>query len=263
VWYLDGAHTEESMAQCAEWFCDVTTDGRQESGKLDATAKESATQTGDDAEEGPSPAESDGSANAAASPASPATPATPLTPEPPPPVRVLLFNCMEERDPRTLLAPLAKTLRDRRAPLTHPALFAPAESSSKGLKPDTAAAEDLAWQNKMVRVWDDLARKHPGASLLSVAPPDGGEPGGGGGADGPRDAPGDSVPEPEPETSASSARAAAGVAAAAVPSLRQAVEKIRSVASEQRRLKTGRRVHVLVAGSLYLVGDMLRVLGRA
>ena len=48
-----------------------------------------------------------------------------------------------------------------------------------------------------------------------------------------------------------------------MPSLRQAVEKIRSVASEQRRLKTGRRVHVLVAGSLYLVGDMLRVLGRA
>jgi folylpolyglutamate synthase len=263
VWYLDGAHTEESMAQCAEWFCDVTTERRKESGKLDATAKESATQTGDDAEEDPSPAESDGSANAAASPASPATPATPLTPEPPPPVRVLLFNCMEERDPRTLLAPLAKTLRDRRAPLTHPALFAPAESSSKGLKPDTAAAEDLAWQNKMVRVWDDLARKHPGASLLSVAPPDGGEPGGGGGADGPRDAPGDSVPEPEPETSASSARAAAGVAAAAVPSRRQAGEKIRSVASEQRRLKTGRRVHVLVAGSLYLVGDMLRVLGRA
>jgi folylpolyglutamate synthase len=41
------------------------------------------------------------------------------------------------------------------------------------------------------------------------------------------------------------------------------VEKIRHVALEQRRLGTGRRVHVLVTGSLYLVGDMLRVLGRA
>ena len=51
--------------------------------------------------------------------------------------------------------------------------------------------------------------------------------------------------------------------AAAVPSLRLAVEKIRHVALEQRRLGTGRRVHVLVTGSLYLVGDMLRVLGRA
>lgn len=254
VWYLDGAHTEESMAQCAEWFCDATTERRKVS-SLDATAT-AATQTGDDAEEDPSPAEGDGSAEAADSAESPATPGTPETPEPPPPVRVLLFNCMEERDPRTLLAPLAKTLRDRRAPLTHPALFAPAESSSKGLAPDTAAAEDLAWQNKMVRVWDDLARKHPGASLLSVAPPEGEKPG---------DGAGDSVPEPEPELEpeTSSARAAAGVAAAAVPSLRQAVEKIRSVASEQRRLKTGRRVHVLVAGSLYLVGDMLRVLGRA
>ena len=28
-------------------------------------------------------------------------------------------------------------------------------------------------------------------------------------------------------------------------------------AAEQARLKTGRRVHVLVAGSLYLVGDLL------
>ena len=274
VWYLDGAHTEESMAQCAEWFCDATSadtaadvsDGERltanaetqtggavatQNDARDADVSETVSET-DETDASPRSRTSDGAPNRASGNA-----------PPPPPVRLLLFNCMEERDPETLLAPLARALRDRRAPLTNPALFAPSESSSKGLAPDTAAAEDLAWQNKMVRVWDDLARKHPGASLLSVAPPDGGEPGGGGGADGPRDAPGDSVPEPEPETSASSARAAAGVAAAAVPSLRQAVEKIRSVASEQRRLKTGRRVHVLVAGSLYLVGDMLRVLGRA
>ena len=109
----------------------------------------------------------------------------------------------------------------------------------------------------MVRVWDDLARRHPGASLATLA-----ERRGRRGRRGRRRG---RAPGAVAETAASPAdsRAAAGVAAAAVPSLRQAVEKIRSVASEQRRLKTGRRVHVLVAGSLYLVGDMLRVLGRA
>lgn len=289
VWYLDGAHTEESMAQCAAWFCDATSESTIASEATTTTTAarvHAQTQTREELlEQSPAasipsspPKTTDGVDDVKEHPSAtlskPASDADdPVgddaereselgasveTSVAPPPVRVLLFNCMEERDPRTLLAPLAQALRDRRAPLTHPALFAPSESSSKGLAPDTKDAEDLAWQNKMVRVWDDLARKHPGASLVSVAHGgDGGDGGGGGGGDGAREAP-DGAP---PETAA--ARAAAGVAAAAVPSLRQAVEKIRSVASEQRRLKTGRRVHVLVAGSLYLVGDMLRVLGRA
>ena len=267
VWYLDGAHTEESMSQCAEWFCDATSaDTVAEVSDVRLTAN-AETQTGGVPEENDARDADDAPAHLSTSvsetdetDASPAARTSDGAPDrasgatPPPPVRLLLFNCMEERDPETLLAPLAKALRDRRAPLTNPALFAPSESSSKGLAPDTAAAEDLAWQNKMVRVWDDLARRHPGASLATLA--DGAD-----GADGGAGAPG--AAPPETAASPADSRAAAGVAAAAVPSLRQAVEKIRSVASEQRRLKTGRRVHVLVAGSLYLVGDMLRVLGRA
>lgn len=62
----------------------------------------------------------------------------------------------------------------------------------------------------------------------------------------------------------SSIESAAGAAAGVVvPCLRQAVSLIRLRAAEERRLKSGRRVHVLVTGSLYLVGDMLRLLGRA
>ena len=52
-------------------------------------------------------------------------------------------------------------------------------------------------------------------------------------------------------------------ASAVVPRLRAAVEQIRRRAREERALGSGRRVHVLVTGSLYLVGDMLRILGRA
>ena len=257
VWYLDGAHTEESMEQCAAWFCDAT--ARDAVANTTSTfAADAGTRDRDASDSSPSfastPAneiDGDGRGSARRAP----------SPSPPPPVRMLLFNCMDERDPRTLLAPLAKALRRHRAPLTHPALFAPSESSSKGLAPDPKDSEDLAWQNKMVRVWDDLARKHPGASVVPVA--HGGESGDSGGADGVRDVPDGAPPETTTASPVAAARAAAGVAAAAVPSLRQAVEKIRSVASEQRRLKTGRKVHVLVAGSLYLVGDMLRVLGRA
>ena len=82
------------------------------------------------------------------------------------PLRLLLFNCMEERDPAVLLAPLAQVLAERDAPLTHPALFAPSESSSKGLTPVTGAVENTAWQQKLARTWDDLARKHAGAVAL-------------------------------------------------------------------------------------------------
>ena len=69
---------------------------------------------------------------------------------------------------------------------------------------------------------------------------------------------------PAEETVALGMETAAGLASATVmPCLRQAVERIRVVAGEERRVNSGRRVHVLVAGSLYLVGDMLRLLGRA
>jgi folylpolyglutamate synthase len=57
--------------------------------------------------------------------------------------------------------------------------------------------------------------------------------------------------------------AAGAAAAVVVPCLRQAVARVRLLAAEERRLKSGRRVHVLVTGSLYLVGDMLRLLGKA
>ena len=69
------------------------------------------------------------------------------------------------------------------------------------------------------------------------------------------------MPTGVPTSSSSSLTSLA--ASAVVPCLRQAVESVRRRAREERALGSGRRVHVLVTGSLYLVGDMLRVLGRA
>ena len=220
-WYLDGAHTEESMRHVAEWFC----------GRVD----------GDETDDGGGGGGGgDGERSSAE-----------------PPVRLLLFNCMEERDPTTLLTPLAQTAEAYGAPITAPALFAPAESSSKGLTP-FAGARDCAWQTKLARTWDDLARKHAGCVRRGGSEGSAGRLGGG------------TVGGTLARAEGAKVGAAAGTAASqgtavstVVPRLRAAVEQIRRRAREERALGRGRRVHVLVTGSLYLVGDMLRILGRA
>ena len=223
-WYLDGAHTEESMRHVAEWFC-----GRADGDETDGGGGGGTAGGGLDGEK--SIAE-------------------------PPVVRLLLFNCMEERDPTTLLTPLAQTAEAYGAPITAPALFAPAESSSKGLTP-FAGAQDCAWQTKLARTWDDLARKHAGCVRRAGSEGLAGRLGEGtvARAEGARvgaQLAGASVNTSPPST-----------ASAVVPRLRAAVEQIRRRAREERALGSGRRVHVLVTGSLYLVGDMLRILGRA
>lgn len=225
-WYLDGAHTEESMRHVAEWFC-----GRADGDETDGGGGGGTAGGGSDEEKSIADAE-------------------------PPVVRLLLFNCMEERDPTTLLTPLAQTAEAYGAPITAPALFAPAESSSKGLTP-FAGAQDCAWQTKLARTWDDLARKHAGCVRRGGSEGLAGRLGEGtvARAEGARvgaQLAGASVNTSPPST-----------ASAVVPRLRQAVEQIRRRAREERALGSGRRVHVLVTGSLYLVGDMLRILGRA
>ena len=162
---------------------------------------------------------------------------------------------------------MAQVLAEQDAPLNQPAMFAPSESSSKGLVPFAGPMENTAWQAGLARTWDELARKHAGCSAVTQAGADsggGGSGGGGGGGDstegGSREVSAAAAGAPSGASFESAAGAAAGVV---VPCLRQAVGLIRSRAAEERRLKSGRRVHVLVTGSLYLVGDMLRLLGRA
>ena len=225
-WYLDGAHTEESMRHVAEWFC-----GRADGDETDGGGGGSTAGGGLDGEKSIADAE-------------------------PPVVRLLLFNCMEERDPTTLLTPLAQTAEAYGAPITAPALFAPAESSSKGLTP-FAGAQDCAWQTKLARTWDDLARKHAGCVRR------GGSEGLAGRLGGEAVARAEGARVGAQLAGASVNTSPPSTASAVVPRLRQAVEQIRRRAREERALGSGRRVHVLVTGSLYLVGDMLRILGRA
>ena len=212
--YLDGAHTPESMETCAHWFASECGNGGKEGG------------------------------GAAAPPASPSSE-----------LRLLLFNCMHERDPRRLLTPLTETLRARGAPLEG-ALFVPPDSTYASLGPTEEAKVDLSWQASLQAVWADLAAGAARAGAVATGPA-------------PRLPPLPPLPPSSPRAAAGVASMAAKAVAPAVaqdaaagavsPSVKSAIEWLRSAS----RARPGVRMRVLVTGSLYLVGDVLRHRGRA
>ncbi|GLI65861.1 hypothetical protein VaNZ11_009492 [Volvox africanus] len=249
TFYLDGAHTPESMAVCGAWFAREV-----------KAAEKAAGSSGDGA--------ADGAAQSSSSCRRRRRHAI-----------VLLFNCMKERDPAVLLPALAATLSTARQtdcqlgaePPLAAAIFTPMLSGSGVLlpsydgkqleRPQPAAAvpvTDLTWQLRMRSVWDSLPQPQapsdtnpvlaataaaagaPVAPGLRAGPTSGSGTGGvcEGGYGGMRlhGLPYSSVGESLPAV-----LGAVRAAAAADPWV---------------------HVHVLVTGSLYLVGDMLRLLNK-
>mmetsp|Transcript_12213 Transcript_12213/g.32427 ORF Transcript_12213/g.32427 Transcript_12213/m.32427 type:complete len:536 (-) Transcript_12213:46-1653(-) len=186
TFYLDGAHTPESIAACADWFVDV-------------------------AAKAPSPT----------------------------PTRVLLFNCQEERTPLALLQPLHERVAQGNVMFDR-AMFVPPDSSTASLKKDGMPKDALTWQQNLGAAWQGCALgsggTQPSSSSIAVM--------------------------------STHAEAAASLASTSlprsspcvVPSLGEAIEALRLYArgGGDRRKK----VEVLVTGSLYLVGDVLRLLKR-
>lgn len=199
TFYLDGAHTAESVAMCGRWF-------------------------------------------ASASAAAPAAPGLHTQ-------RLLLFNCMEERDPLSLLQPLASTLAEGGSLPQH-ALFVPTDSVYTHLGP-ADAPPDLAWQMALRGVWEKLvtqqraqlqhqAQHLPAGARAAAA--QGLPPGGG------------LLPLPAVRGLSAPQQLAQG---AVLPNLRTTLAWLRRCVHEAPSL----RLHVLVTGSLYVVGDLLRLLG--
>ena len=232
VFCLDGAHTPESMAACAHWFADASAQAAEQPNGRACTAGQCASCCSADD-----------------------------------PMCILLFNCMTTREPDTLLPPLARASGSARAtprpasnsrappsrhaaarassapPLLHHAMFVPSQSQYSSVEPASTPAVDLTWQRRAAAAWESLRSSCP-AACGATAPP-GAEVQHCGCLHG--------------SLQALTGRAAFHAGTASVhASLPAALAALRRAA----RAAPARRMHVLVTGSMHLVGDVLRLLGR-
>jgi folylpolyglutamate synthase len=223
--YLDGAHSPESMEACANWFCSVVKaeKGGSLKGESNGTHCIEASSDVDDKEWN----------------------SRDLLIR-----RVLLFNCMPKRDPQSLLPPIINTCMRTGVPL-HMALFVPPYSSLISLDkriPFNGATSDLSWQQTVQRHWESLLEgKLSGRSSIAAV------------SHKERYAPHiELLSELKNSTDCGGQQEGCimGSSSAVVHSLPAALEWFRNCTSRHPHL----RLQVLVTGSLYLVGDVLRLL---
>ncbi|XP_021741093.1 folylpolyglutamate synthase-like isoform X2 [Chenopodium quinoa] len=232
VYYLDGAHSPESMDACAKWFSKVVI-GDHKSTSLSSLKSSSEDHFGEafskygftNCEKGNSDKNSK---------------------------QILLFNCMEVRNPQILLPNLVRTCASSGVHFSG-ALFVPTISTYNKVVSGSSITSsntprNLSWQLNLQRIWEktingkdfDPDRNNfteclKNESSDALSPPvflHG---------DYHQVFPGDSPR-----------------ASAVVPSLSSAIKLLRDCARENPSV----RLQVLVTGSLHLVGDVLRLLKR-
>lgn len=229
AFFLDGAHTPESMEICAKWFCRALKEDLQI-----VTGLASGNGNGN----------GNGYLNGASNRSSFR--------------RVLLFNCMPERDPQLLLPPLIDVCQEQGLHF-HTALFLPGTSSytsvqsrqSPAFAKDAHQPPDLTWQRKLQRTWCDLLRdKNSGNETNGFSPKvydtD----------NSPQFPVAESLLGMEPDD-ARSKKSTYGTCAV-MHSLPATLDWLRQCA----RRNPSVHLQVVVTGSLHLVGDVLKLLKR-
>ncbi|KAG0584413.1 hypothetical protein M758_3G207800 [Ceratodon purpureus] len=218
--YLDGAHSPESMEACANWFCSTI-----------------------NSEEDPKVAEPNNGSQLSIS----GTDDEKWNSRGTMVRRVLLFNCMPKRDPVTLLQPVVNLCSRNGFPL-HAAFFVPPYSSYTSVdSPKASATQDTSWQQLLQRHWESIWQKKlsGGSGVASLAQ--------------------EERREPQNELLSSLKTSSEGhsqngnilgPSSAVIRSLPAAVDFFRNCSNHHPQL----RIQVLVTGSLYLVGDLLRLL---
>ncbi|CAA0812795.1 Folylpolyglutamate synthase [Striga hermonthica] len=217
VFYLDGAHSPESMEACAGWFSsavkenqnhlsahlnNVSSNGHLRPGKNDSVKISK---------------------------------------------NILLFNCMDVRDPQILLP----TLVDRCAlsgTYFAKAIFVPSIStyskvtSGSSAVPMEIPSKDLTWQFNLQRVWEKIIHGKVSKSFEMKRP--------------------DTTPPRsfilDDDISNCSPLEGNYTCSAVVSSLPMTINWLRNYAKENPAY----RIQVLVTGSLHLVGDVLKLLRR-
>ncbi|KAL1193948.1 Folylpolyglutamate synthase [Cardamine amara subsp. amara] len=216
IFYLDGAHSPESMEACGRWFS-TAVKGK----KSLSTAVNGYRRHGDIGRD----------LNRVSK-------------------QILLFNCMEVRDPQVLLPKLVTTCASSGTHFSR-ALFVPSMStynkviSGKSAIPLDTRRKDLTWQFRLQRIWErsiqgtDAAVDHTlKPDGITALPPHDFLCG---------DAPHCGGPAGTPVNSS-----------AVMPSLPLTINWLRDCVRRNPSLK----LEVLVTGSLHLVGDVLRLLKR-
>ncbi|XP_010543505.1 PREDICTED: folylpolyglutamate synthase isoform X2 [Tarenaya hassleriana] len=220
IFYLDGAHSPESMEACGRWFSASVKGNKRLS---------------------PPPLSSFEGVNGYIKHDEFGRDSNRVSKQ------ILLFNCMEVRDPQILLPRLINTCASSGTHFSR-ALFVPSLStynkviSGASTIPSDSLRKDLAWQFMLQRLWERLIH----------------------GTDRQADAALDGIPTlPPPEflygdTSHCSPSQKPVLCSAVMPSLPLTINWLRDCVRKNPSLK----LEVLVTGSLHLVGDVLRLLKR-
>ncbi|XP_073149629.1 folylpolyglutamate synthase-like [Henckelia pumila] len=224
IFYLDGAHSPESMEACAKWYSCAVKDGKHGSSIFRAklhNVKETLI-NGCTKQLRP---ESDKISK-----------------------KILLFNCMDVRDPQILLPTLVDTCASSGTYFSK-AIFVPGIStyskvtSGSSVIPLDISSKDLAWQFSLQSVWEKIIHgKDIQCKDFQME-----------------------IPESKPpwrfiNDDISNCSPANGrfTCSAVVSSLPLTINWLRDYVKENPSL----RIQVLVTGSLHLVGDVLKLLRR-
>ncbi|XP_024980813.1 folylpolyglutamate synthase [Cynara cardunculus var. scolymus] len=225
IFYLDGAHSPESIDACAKWFSNVVNEKIHRPwssfsgvGNMEEVCSNGCIQHSNGQDESETI-----------------------------PKRILLFNCMEMRDPEIILPRLVDICASSGSHFSK-AIFVPSISTYSKVTsgssdiPLNIPSKDLAWQFNLQRVWERSIHGRDFGVNKNV-----------------KMEAAENLPSPEFLYNDDISRCNGNFSCSAVfPSLPLAVSWLRNSARDNPSLK----LQVLVTGSLHLVGDVLKLLRR-
>ncbi|KAI3446512.1 hypothetical protein Pfo_003177 [Paulownia fortunei] len=226
IFYLDGAHSPESMEACGSWFSSAVTEGQNQSSNPSFCQQfQTAGEIWGNGHVKPGKNDSDKISK-----------------------QILLFNCMDVRDPQILLATLVDTCASSGTYFSK-AIFVPSISTYDKVTSGSSAipldipSKDLSWQFNLQKVWEEII--HGKDVLYKSFEME--------------------IPESIPShrfihEDVSNGSPANGhfSSSAVVSSLPLTINWLRNYIKEN----PSSRIQVLVTGSLHLVGDVLKLLQR-
>ncbi|KAJ3676211.1 hypothetical protein LUZ60_003623 [Juncus effusus] len=214
VFFLDGAHTPESLEVCAKWFSVAIPGDENNIMNYGEILNEFHEKNNENINQSERTSK-----------------------------RILLFNCMDKRDPQLLLPELINTCSTNGVYFSK-AVFAPTLSISNKVVSAAYVAPsepaiDLTWQSTLQRTWEKLVHNKEGANgKLANYNCNG------------------LIEETETQFDKWDSCASCFCCSSVIPSLPLALMWLRECASKNPTIQ----YQVLVTGSLHLVGDVLKLL---